>query len=162
MIIAQVCLRLPTIKGHSKMCSFTVLVHQIFTISHVTTICQMIPSSMLVLLLFSSPHSFSTRFGSEDWNGYSRSLVLCSVTHFGVVFEVLFGLLYSWKIQTWRIIRFLNKMSRTSSRNICDVGAVWQFVFQVFCPRDTTIFCNSSAVVLGESLATQTLLLTVH
>ncbi len=25
MIIAQVCLRLATIKGHSKMCSFTVL-----------------------------------------------------------------------------------------------------------------------------------------
>ncbi len=43
---------------------------------------------MLVLLLFSSPHSFSTGFRSEDWNGHSRSLVLCSVTHFCVVFEV--------------------------------------------------------------------------
>ncbi len=42
-----------------------------------------IPRSMLVLL-FSSPHSFR----SEDWNGHSRSLVLCSVTHFCVVFEV--------------------------------------------------------------------------
>ncbi len=46
-----------------------------------------IPSSMLVLLLFSSLHSFSTGFRSEDWNG-SRSLILCSVTHFCVVFEV--------------------------------------------------------------------------
>ncbi len=31
-----------------------------------------------------------------------------------------------------------------------------------FWPRNSTIFCNSPAVVLGESLATQTLLLTVH
>ncbi len=47
-----------------------------------------IPSSMLVLLLFSSSHSFSIGFRSEDWNGHSRSLVLFSVTHFCVVFEV--------------------------------------------------------------------------
>ncbi len=47
-----------------------------------------IPSSMMVLLLFSSPHSFSTGFRSEDWNGQSRSLVLCSVTNVCVVFEV--------------------------------------------------------------------------
>ncbi len=47
-----------------------------------------IPSSMTVLLLFSSPHSFSTGFRSEDWNGHSRNLVLCSVTPFCVVFEV--------------------------------------------------------------------------
>ncbi len=46
-----------------------------------------IPSSMLVLL-FSSPHSSSTGFRSEDWNSHSKSLVLCSVTHFCVVFEV--------------------------------------------------------------------------
>ncbi len=47
-----------------------------------------IPSSMTVLLLFSSPHSFSTGFRSEHWNGRSRSLVLCSVNHLCVVFEV--------------------------------------------------------------------------
>ncbi len=48
-----------------------------------------IPRSMMVLLLlFSSLHSFSTVFRSEDWNGHSRSLVLCSVTYFCVVFEV--------------------------------------------------------------------------
>ncbi len=35
----------------------------------------------------SSVHSCSTGFRSEDWNGYI-SLVLCSVTHFCVVFEV--------------------------------------------------------------------------
>ncbi len=45
-------------------------------------------SSDSQLLLFSSPHSSSTGFRSEDWNGQSRSLVLCSVTHFCVVFEV--------------------------------------------------------------------------
>ncbi len=95
---------------------------------------------MTVLLLFSSPHLFSTGFRSKDWNGHSRSLVLCSVTHFCVVFEVC----------VWIIVRLedpnmahnkifhkvshllifllpfdrihgamqLNKMSRTSSRNI--------------------------------------------
>ncbi len=47
-----------------------------------------IHNSMTVLLLFSSPHSFSTGFRSEDWNDHSRSLVLCPVTHFCVVFEV--------------------------------------------------------------------------
>ncbi len=34
--------------------------------------------------LFRFPYSFSTGFRSEDWNGHSRSLVLCSVTHFCV------------------------------------------------------------------------------
>ncbi len=47
-----------------------------------------IHSSMLVLLLFSSPHSFSTGLRSGNWNGHSRSLDLCPVTHFCVVFEV--------------------------------------------------------------------------
>ncbi len=41
----------------------------------------------VVFLLFSSPHSFSTGFRSENWNGHSRSSVLCSVTHFCVVFK---------------------------------------------------------------------------
>ncbi len=53
-----------------------------------------IPSSMTVLLLFSSPHSFSTGFRSEDWNGHSRSLVLCSGTHFCVVFEVCVWIMF--------------------------------------------------------------------
>ncbi len=57
-----------------------------------------IHSSMTVLLLFSSPHSFSTGFRSEDWNGHSRSLVLCSVTHFCVVFVVC----------VWIIVRLEN------------------------------------------------------
>ncbi len=51
------------------------------------------PESLQILQIhsffsLSSPHSFSTGFRSEDWNGHSRSLVLCSVTHFCVVFEV--------------------------------------------------------------------------
>ncbi len=42
MIIAQVCLRLATIKGHSKMCSFTVLGgSENQSVSGVTTICLM-------------------------------------------------------------------------------------------------------------------------
>ncbi len=100
-----------------------------------------IPSSMTVLLLFSSPHSCSTGFRSEDWNGDSRILVLCSVTHICVVFEVcvwiivqfedpnmahyeisnrfshllIFYLLVFDKIYD---VMCLNKMSRTASRNI--------------------------------------------
>ncbi len=100
-----------------------------------------IPSSMLVLLLCSSPHSFSIGFRSEDWNGHSRNLVLCSVTHFCVVFEVCVWIIVRledtsmahYKISN-RVSHFLifyllvfdrihdamclNKMSRTSSRNI--------------------------------------------
>ncbi len=34
-----------------------------------------------------SSHSFSTGFRSEDWDSHSRILVLCSLTHFCVVFE---------------------------------------------------------------------------
>ncbi len=93
---------------------------------------------MMVVLLFSSPHSFSTGFRSEDWNG--RSLVLCSVTHFCVVFEVCVWIIVRledpniahYKISNQSLVDFfnllvfdrihdamcLNKMSRTSSRNI--------------------------------------------
>ncbi len=99
-----------------------------------------IHSSMTVLLLFSSPHSFSTGCRSEDWNGHSRSLVLCPVINFCVVFEVcvwvivledpnmahykisnrvshllIFYLLVFDRIHD---AMYLNKMSRTSSRNI--------------------------------------------
>ncbi len=100
-----------------------------------------IHSSMTVLLLFSSPHSFSTGFRSEDWNGHSRSLVLCSVTHFCVVFEVCVWIIvrledpnmvhYKISNRVSHLLIFyllvfdrihdamcLNKMSRTSSRNI--------------------------------------------
>ncbi len=96
---------------------------------------------MLVLLLFSSPHSFSIGFRSEDWNGHSRSLVLCSVTHFCVVFEVCVWIIvqledpnmahYKISNRVSHLLIFyllvfdrihdamcLNKMSRTSSRNI--------------------------------------------
>ncbi len=45
--------------------------------------------------------------GQRTGNGHSRSLVLCSVTHFVFVLRFVFGLLSGWKIQTWPIIRFL-------------------------------------------------------
>ncbi len=96
---------------------------------------------MLVLLLFSSPHSFSTGFRSEDGNGHSRSLVLCSVTHFCVVFEVCVWIIvrledpnmahYKISNRVSNLLIFymlvfdrindamcLNKMFRTSSRKI--------------------------------------------
>ncbi len=100
-----------------------------------------IHSSMLVLLLFSSPHSFSIGFRSEDENGHSRSLVLCSVTHFCVVFEVCVWIIvrledpnmahYKISNRVSHLLIFyllvfdriydavcLNKMFRTSSRKI--------------------------------------------
>ncbi len=67
---------------------------------------------MLVLLLFSSPHSFSTGFRSEDWDSHGKSFIVCSVTHFCVYFDVCFGLLSWWKIQTRPIIRFLTESVR--------------------------------------------------
>ncbi len=71
-----------------------------------------IHSSMTVLLLFSSPHSFSVGFRSEDRDSNGKRFILCSVTHFCVYFDVCFGLLSWWKIQTWPIIRFLTKSVR--------------------------------------------------
>ncbi len=60
---------------------------------------------------------------------------------------------------------FLNELGEyflKPSQTTCGhVGAVRSF-FKVFWPRDSTLFYNSPAVVLEESLATQTLLLTVH
>ncbi len=64
-----------------------------------------IHSSMTVLLLFSSPHSFSVGFRSEDRDSNGKRLILCSVTHFCVYFDVCFGLLSWWKIHTrWYLI----------------------------------------------------------
>ncbi len=71
-----------------------------------------IHSSMTVLLLFSSPHSFSLGFRSEDRDSHGKRLILCSVTHFCVYFDVCFGLLSCWKIKTWPIIRFLTEAVR--------------------------------------------------
>ncbi len=45
---------------------------------------------MTVLLLFSSPHSFSVGFRSEDRDSHGKRFILCSVTHFCVYFDVLF------------------------------------------------------------------------
>ncbi len=57
MIIAQVCLRLATIKGHSKMCSFTVLGgsggggSENQSVSGVTTICHLLRIELIRLLI---------------------------------------------------------------------------------------------------------------
>ncbi len=71
-----------------------------------------IHSSMLVLLLFSSPHSFSIGFMSGNWNGQGRSFILCSMRHFCVDLDVCFGSLSWWKIQPRPIIRFLTEAVR--------------------------------------------------
>ncbi len=115
---------------------------------------------MLVLLLFSSPHSFSTGFRSEDWNGHRRNLVLCSVTHFCVVFEVCVWIIvrledpnmahykisnrvshllifYLLVFDSIHDVMYLNKMSRTSSRNI---GPQHQKCSNVFICTQSTFY----------------------
>ncbi len=87
---------------------------------------------------FSSSHSCSTGFRSEDWDGRSRSLVLCSVTHVYVVCVWIIVRLEDPSVAHYNIYNrvshllifyllvfdrihdamCLNKMSRTSSRNI--------------------------------------------
>ncbi len=51
MIITQVCLRLATIKSHSKMCSFTVLGGGVGSVSGVTTICHLLCIELIRLLI---------------------------------------------------------------------------------------------------------------
>ncbi len=107
---------------------------------------ESIPSSRITPFhsFFSSVHLIhvlSTGFRSEDWNGRSRSLVLCSVTHFCVVFEVCVWIIVRledpnmahYKISNivshlliYYLLVFhrfndamcLNNMARASSRNI--------------------------------------------
>ncbi len=52
------------------------------------------------------------RFRSEDWDSHGKRLILYSVTHFCVDFDVCFGLLSWWKIQPRPIIRFLTEAVR--------------------------------------------------
>ncbi len=47
-------------------------------------------SSSMLVLLFSSPHSFSVGFRSEDWDSHGKRFILCSVTIF--VFILMFVL----------------------------------------------------------------------
>ncbi len=98
-----------------------------------------IHSSMTVLSSLQFTSLISTGFRSEDWNGHSRSL--CPVTHFCVVFEVCVWIIvrledpnmahYKISNRVSHLLIFyllvfdrihdamcLNKMSRTSSRNI--------------------------------------------
>ncbi len=76
-----------------------------------------IHSSMTVLLLFSSPHSFSIGFRSEDWNGHSRSLVLCS--HFCVVFEVCVWIIVQLEDPNMAHYKISNRVSHLLIFFIC-------------------------------------------
>ncbi len=49
---------------------------------------------------------------SEDRDSNGKIFILCSVTHVCVYFDVCFGLLSWWKIQTRPIIRFLTEAVR--------------------------------------------------
>ncbi len=112
---------------------------------------------MLVLLLFSSLHSFSTGFRSEDWNDHRKSLVSAKWPIF-VFLRFVFGLLSGWKIQAWLIIRFitesvynllvfdrihdamcLNKMSRTSTSKIQQYVSLYTWVLFYPCVHKTQL-----------------------
>ncbi len=109
----------------------------------------------------------STGFRSEDCNGHSRSLVLCPVTHFCAVFEVCVWIIvrledpimahYKISNRDSHLLIFyllifdrihdamcLNKMSRTSNRNIgpqhpnvltlcINCGSIWKQVMEIYC-----------------------------
>ncbi len=105
---------------------------------------ETIPSSRItpdlqIHSFFSSVHSCSTGFRSEEWMVIAEAWFCAQWSIFVLFLRFVFGLLYGWKIQTWPIIWFitesvpywfcicwyliesmmcLNKMSRTSSRNI--------------------------------------------
>ncbi len=69
-------------------------------------------SSMLLLLLFSSPHSFSTGFRSEDWDSHSKSFILCSVTHYLCWFWCLFWIIVLMEDPTMDHYKISNKGSQ--------------------------------------------------
>ncbi len=105
---------------------------------------------------FSSSHSCSTGFRSEDWDGRSRSLVLCSVTRFCVVFEVCVWIIVRledpnmahYKIYNtvshllificWYLIESMMHVSKqavqTSSRNIGPLHRKYSSIFH--CTHD--------------------------
>ncbi len=66
-----------------------------------------IHSSMLVLLLLSSPHSCSVGFRSEHWDSHGKRFICAQRPIF-----VFVGLLSWWKIQTWLITRFVTEAVR--------------------------------------------------
>ncbi len=97
-------------------------------------------------------------FRSEDWNGHSRSLFLCTVIHFCVVFEVCVWIIVWFEDPNMthytisnRVSHFfyllvfdrihdamcLNKMSRTSSRNI---GPQHQKYSSILCCKQGVLF----------------------
>ncbi len=61
-------------------------------------------------LQFTSLIFYRVQVRGQDSHG--KRLILCSVTHFCVYFDVCFGLLSWWKIQTRPIIRFLTEAVR--------------------------------------------------
>ncbi len=122
-----------------------------------------IHSSMLVVLLFSSPHSSSTGFRSEDRDSNGKRFILCSVAHFCVYFDVCFGLLIWWvccqkalfsvssdhrsqchlKFQSCLTTEFAGVCFWMSEENFPwnppeqrgDLGDVWFFFFRFLTPR---------------------------
>ncbi len=109
-----------------------------------------IPSSLTVLLLFSSLVFYRVQVRGREWAEQKLGFVLSDP-----FLRFVFGLLYGWKIQTWPIIRFqtasvpysffyllvfdrihdamcLNKMSRTSSRNIGPQHQISHFTISLY------------------------------
>jgi len=66
-----------------------------------------IPRSMLVLLLFSSDHSFSIGFRSGTGMAIADASFCDQWPIFVLILMFVFGSLSCWKIQTWPVIRFL-------------------------------------------------------
>ncbi len=124
------------------------------------------PSFMTVLLVFSSPTHVLQGSGPRTVMAIAEAWFCTQWLIFVLFLRFVFGLLYGWKIQSWPIIRFLtvshllifyllvfdrihdamclNKMSRTSNRNIgpqhpnvltlcINCGSIWKQVMEIYC-----------------------------
>ncbi len=109
---------------------------------------------------------FSSLVHLTHFHSYGKSLILCSVIHLCVDFDICFGSLSWWKIQTWSIIRFLteavgfsfvnllvferihdamylNKTSRTSSRKTSPQNYRSKLTWWVFWRKSIFFYVSS-------------------
>jgi len=96
---------------------------------------------MLALLLFSSAHSFSIGFRSGEWDGHGISLILCSVTHFSVDFDVCSGSPSWWKIHY--------KISSTDFLSVGIFANPWYHVSPAKWNRPTTLKIQHLTMGMG-------------
>lgn len=69
-------------------------------------------------LFFSLLHGYLVWFRPEDWDDHDKSLILCSLNHFLWDFDIYFGPLFCWRIQTWLSYNLLAESDRISFKSL--------------------------------------------